>query len=117
MKLVIASDHAGFNLKEEVRAYLTKAATRSSISVHSPAIRKMTIPTSPNVREAIKAGERRAGFYLRIRRGVSIAANKIPAFVLHVHDTYSAHQGVEHDDMNVIVLGRALLERLWHTIG
>ncbi|MBD3239383.1 MAG: RpiB/LacA/LacB family sugar-phosphate isomerase, partial [Chitinivibrionales bacterium] len=38
--------------------------------------------------------------------GASVAANKIPGIRAGLcHDTYSAHQGVEHDDMNVLVLG------------
>jgi ribose 5-phosphate isomerase B len=42
--------------------------------------------------------------------GVSIAANKIPGIrAAMCHDTYSAHQGVEHDDMNVIVLGARII--------
>jgi ribose 5-phosphate isomerase B len=42
--------------------------------------------------------------------GVSIAANKIPGVrAAMCHDTYSAHQGVEHDDMNVIVFGARII--------
>ncbi len=42
--------------------------------------------------------------------GVSVAANKIPGIRAGMcHDTYSAHQGVEHDDMNVLVLGARIV--------
>jgi ribose 5-phosphate isomerase B len=42
--------------------------------------------------------------------GVSVAANKIPGVRAAIaHDTYSAHQGVEHDDMNVLVLGERVV--------
>jgi ribose 5-phosphate isomerase B len=42
--------------------------------------------------------------------GVSVAANKIPGVRAAIcHDTYSAHQGVEHDDMNVLVLGERII--------
>jgi RpiB/LacA/LacB family sugar-phosphate isomerase len=42
--------------------------------------------------------------------GASVAANKIPGIRAGLcHDTYSAHQGVEHDDMNVLVLGARVI--------
>ncbi len=42
--------------------------------------------------------------------GVSVAANKIPGIRAGLcHDTYSAHQGVEHDDMNVLVMGSRII--------
>ena len=42
--------------------------------------------------------------------GVSVAANKIPGIRAAVcHDTYSAHQGVEHDDMNVLCIGGRII--------
>jgi len=50
--------------------------------------------------------------------GASVAANKIPGIRAGLcHDTYSAHQGVEHDDMNVLVLGsRVIGEELAHEL-
>ena len=42
--------------------------------------------------------------------GVSVAANKMPGIrAAMCHDTYSAHQGVEHDNMNVLVLGARII--------
>ena len=42
--------------------------------------------------------------------GVCVAANKFPGLRAGIcHDTYSAHQGVEHDDMNVLVLGARII--------
>ncbi|HXS76829.1 MAG TPA: ribose 5-phosphate isomerase B [Terracidiphilus sp.] len=112
MKLVIASDHAGFALKEEVRAYLTKAGHEI---VDLGAFRCEPQDDYPDfaerVGEAIKAGEAPRGILIcGSGVGVSIAANKIPGIrAAMCHDTYSAHQGVEHDDMNVLVLGARII--------
>ena len=112
MKLVIASDHAGFPLKEEVRAYLAKA--------DHEVIDLGAFTCDPNddypdfaqrVGEAILAGEAPRGILIcGSGVGVSIAANKIPGVRAGMcHDTYSAHQGVEHDDKNVLVLGARII--------
>ena len=112
MKLVIASDHAGFELKEEVRAYLTKAGHEM---VDLGAFKCEPQDDYPDfaerVGEAIKAGEAPRGILIcGSGVGVSVAANKIPGIRAGMcHDTYSAHQGVEHDDMNVLVLGARIV--------
>jgi ribose 5-phosphate isomerase B len=86
VKLVISADHAGFPLKEEVRAHLSKAGHEV---VDLGAFKEE--PQDDGV-------------------GVCVAANKIPGIRAGMcHDTYSAHQGVEHDDMNVIVLGARII--------
>ena len=112
MKLVIASDHAGFSLKEEVRAYLTKSGHEI---LDLGAIKCEPQDDYPDfaerVGEAIKDGEAPRGILIcGSGVGVSIAANKIPGIrAAMCHDTYSAHQGVEHDDMNVLVLGARIV--------
>ena len=111
MKLVIASDHAGFNLKEEVRAYLaTKGHEVVDLGVHSTA--PSDYPDSAEaVGDAIKSGvAKRAVLICGSGVGVCVAANKIPGIRAGMcHDHYSAHQGVEHDDMNVLVLGARVI--------
>jgi ribose 5-phosphate isomerase B len=112
MKLVIASDHAGFPLKEEVRAYLAKSGHEV---IDLGAFKCEPEDDYPDfaqrVGEAIKAGEAPRGILIcGSGVGVSIAANKIPGVRAGMcHDTYSAHQGVEHDDMNVLVLGARII--------
>jgi ribose 5-phosphate isomerase B len=112
LKLVIASDHAGFPLKEEVRAYLAKAGHEL---VDLGAYRVDPLDDYPDFAErvglAIKAGEAARGILIcGSGVGVCVAANKIPGIRAGMcHDTYSAHQGVEHDDMNVIVLGARII--------
>jgi ribose 5-phosphate isomerase B len=112
VKLVIASDHAGFPLKEEVRAYLAKAGHEV---IDLGAYRVEPLDDYPDfaerVGEAIKRGDAPRGVLIcGSGVGVCVAANKIPGIRAGMcHDTYSAHQGVEHDDMNVVVLGARIV--------
>ncbi len=112
MKLVISSDHAGFDLKEEVRAYLSKAGHEI---VDLGAFKVEPEDDYPDYAErvglAIKKGEAPRGILIcGSGVGVCVAANKIPGIRAGMcHDTYSAHQGVEHDDMNVVVLGARII--------
>jgi RpiB/LacA/LacB family sugar-phosphate isomerase len=107
MRVALGSDHAGFGLKQSLRDYLLKLGYDVvDVGTHS------TDPVDyPDYAEAVCTALRD----LRGERGIivcgsgvgaSIAANKIPGIRAGLcHDTYSAHQGVEHDDMNVLVLG------------
>ena len=112
MKLVISADHAGFPLKEEVRAHLSKAGHEV---VDLGAFKEEPQDDYPDFAErvglAIKQGEAMKGILIcGSGVGVCVAANKIPGIRAGMcHDTYSAHQGVEHDDMNVIVLGARII--------
>jgi ribose 5-phosphate isomerase B len=112
MKLVIASDHAGFALKEEVRAYLTKSGQEIlDLGAYKCEPEDDYPDFAQRVGEAIKAGEAPRGILIcGSGVGVCVAANKIPGIRAGMcHDTYSAHQGVEHDDMNVLVLGARII--------
>lgn len=112
MKLVISSDHAGFALKEEVRANLAAAGHEV---VDLGAFQCEPEDDYPDfaekVGEAIKAGVAARGVLIcGSGVGVCVAANKIPGIRAGIcHDTYSAHQGVEHDNMNVLVLGARII--------
>jgi ribose 5-phosphate isomerase B len=112
MKLVIGSDHAGFALKEEIRANLTAAGHEV---VDLGACQYDPEDDYPDfavkVGEAVKSGVAPRGIVIcGSGVGVCIAANKIPGIRAGIcHDTYSAHQGVEHDDMNVLVLGARII--------
>jgi len=112
VKLVISADHAGFPLKEDVRVYLAKAGHEvvdlGAFSGNDP-------DDYPDFAElvgnAITEGVAKRGILIcGSGVGVCVAANKIPGIRAGMcHDTYSAHQGVEHDDMNVIVLGARII--------
>jgi ribose 5-phosphate isomerase B len=112
MKLVIASDHAGFELKEEVRAYLTRAGHEIlDLGAYKVEPQDDYPDFAERVGEALIAGEAPRGILIcGSGVGVSVAANKMPGIrAAMCHDTYSAHQGVEHDDMNVLVLGARIV--------
>ena len=111
MKLVIGADHAGFPLKEEVRAHLTKAG-HEVVDLGAYNTEPSDYPDfAEKVGLAVKRGEAPRGIVIcGSGVGVCVAANKIPGIRAGMcHDTYSAHQGVEHDDMNVIVLGARII--------
>jgi ribose 5-phosphate isomerase B len=111
MKLVIAADHAGFPLKEEVRAYLAKSG-HEVVDLGAFNAEPSDYPDfAERVGEAIKKGVASRGILIcGSGVGVCIAANKIPGIRAGMcHDTYSAHQGVEHDDMNVVVMGARII--------
>lgn len=112
MKVVIASDHAGFALKEEIRAHLGKSGHEV---IDLGAFKVEPEDDYPDyaerVGESIKRGDAPRGVLIcGSGVGVCVAANKIPGIRAGIcHDTYSAHQGVEHDDMNVVVLGARIV--------
>lgn len=111
MKIAIASDHAGFPLKEEVRDYVRKLGHEvEDLGAYS------TDPSDyPDfavlVGKALMAGKVERGILIcGSGVGVCVAANKMPGVRAGMcHDTYSAHQGVEHDEMNVLVLGARII--------
>ena len=112
MKLVISADHAGFPLKEAVRAYLAKKGHELvDLGAYDGDHPDDYPDFAEKVGEAIKAGVAKRGILIcGSGVGVCVAANKIPGIRAGMcHDTYSSHQGVEHDDMNVIVLGARII--------
>jgi ribose 5-phosphate isomerase B len=108
MRVAVACDHAGFSLKELVFDTVRHAG-------HEPldlgAKRLDPLDDYPDYAEkvgiAIQNGEAERGILLcGSGVGVCIAANKLKGIYAGIcHDTYSGHQGVEHDAMNVLCLG------------
>ena len=111
MRLVIGADHAGFELKQQLASYLRErghevidVGTTSSAPVDYPDFAE-AVSTSLRNKEADR-GVLVCGSGV----GASVAANKIPGIRAGLcHDTYSARQGVEHDDMNVLVVGARVI--------
>jgi len=111
MLVAIASDHAGFELKQTLSGYLKELGyqpldlgTFSTAPVDYPDFAEA-------IGRAIRDGRAQRGVLIcGSGVGASVAANKIPGIRAGLtHDTYSAHQGVEHDDMNIIVLGARVI--------
>ena len=112
VKLVIGSDHAGFPLKEDVRTNLAAAGHDVvDLGVFKVVPEDDYPDFAERLGEAIKAGVAPRGILIcGSGVGVCVAANKIPGIRAAIcHDTYSAHQGVEHDNMNVLVLGARIV--------
>lgn len=107
MKLVVGSDHAGFLLKQEVADSLRNAG-HEVVDVGTFDMEPADYPDSAEaVGRAILDGRAERGVLVcGSGVGASVAANKVRGVRAAIcHDSYSAHQGVEHDDMNVLVLG------------
>lgn len=111
MRLTIGSDHAGFDLKQTLIPFLKELGhevedlgTNDTAPVDYP-------DYAEAVGNALRKGRADRGILIcGSGIGASIAANKLPGVRAGLaHDTYSAHQGVEHDDMNVLVLGGRII--------
>ena len=111
MKIVIGSDHAGFQLKVAMGDLLRSL----NLEVLDVGAFNENPSDYPDFAEAVGKAilDRKAERGVLICGsgvGASIAANKLVGIRAAVcHDTYSAHQGVEHDDMNVIVFGARII--------
>jgi ribose 5-phosphate isomerase B len=108
MKLGLAADHGGFALKEEVKSWLTERG-HEVIDFGATALNPtddypdFVLPLARAVtRGEVKFGVAICGSGV----GASIAANKVAGVrAALIHDSFSAHQGVEDDDMNLMCLG------------
>jgi RpiB/LacA/LacB family sugar-phosphate isomerase len=112
MRIAIGSDHAGFLLKQHIMQFL-KAAGHDILDLGALTVDPLDdYPDfAKAVGEAVKDARAERGVLIcGSGVGASVAANKIPGIrAAMCHDTYSAHQGVEHDDMNVIVFGSRII--------
>jgi RpiB/LacA/LacB family sugar-phosphate isomerase len=119
VRVAIGSDHAGFQLKERLKTYLT-GLRHSVVDLGTHGTTPVDYPDyAEAVGQAVRRGHAERGIMIcGSGVGASIAANKIPKIRAGVcHDTYSARQGVEHDDMNVLVMGgRVIGEEIAHEL-
>jgi RpiB/LacA/LacB family sugar-phosphate isomerase len=107
MKIAIGADHAGFELKEHVKAHLVELK-HQVLDLGTDNTEPVDYPDfAEAVALAVSDAKAERGILLcGSGVGASVAANKIPGIRAGLcHDHYSAHQGVEHDDMNVLVMG------------
>jgi len=111
MRIVIGSDHAGFALKSKM-GDVVRALGHDVLDIGAFNENPSDYPDFAElVGHAIAEGKSDRGVLVcGSGVGVSVAANKIYGIRAAVcHDTYSAHQGVEHDDMNILVLGSRII--------
>jgi ribose 5-phosphate isomerase B len=111
MKIAVACDHAGFPLKDEVIEVI-QATGNEAIDLGTYDQEPVDYPDyAEKAARAILQGQAERGIVLcGSGVGAAIAANKIKGIYAGVcHDTYSAHQGVEHDSMNILCLGGRII--------
>ena len=112
MRVVIGADHGGYALKDELKPFIEalghEVADVGALEL-DPADDFPDFTAA--VAAAVASGEAARGVMIcGSGVGASVAANKVRGIRASVcHDTYSAHQGVEHDDMNVLCLGARIV--------
>ena len=107
MKIAVGFDHAGFPLREIVLGSV-RAAGHEPIDLGTTSADPVDFPVyAEKVGRAVQSGEAERGILVcGSGVGACIAANKMKGVYASIcHDTYSAAQGVMHDDMNVLCLG------------
>lgn len=112
MKVALGFDHRGCRLREAVIGAVTAAGHEPvDLGVDTDAVRVDYPDIASNVGTAIRQGHADRGVVVcGSGVGASVAACKIPGIRAAIcHDAYSAHQGVEHDDMNVLCLGSEIV--------
>lgn len=112
MKISIGADHAGYEMKRELIKFVEKLGhTVHDVGTFEPGKPDDYPDYATLVAEDIRAGKADRGILVcGSGVGVSVAANKYKGIRAGLcHDHYSAQQGVEHDDMNVLVLGSRVI--------
>ena len=106
MKVAIAFDHRGVRLREAVLEALAGHSI-VDLGTDTDAVRIDYPDKAREIGEAVQRGDADRGvFVCGSGVGASVAASKLPGIRAAIcHDVYSAHQGVEHDDMNILCLG------------
>ena len=121
MRVAIGADHAGYELKEQLKHIIADAG-HSVLDLGTDSTESVDYPDfSAAVGRAVLAGRADRGIVVcGSGAGASIAANKLDGIICaQATDTYTAHQAVEHDDINLLALasrvtGIALAEEIVH---
>jgi ribose 5-phosphate isomerase B len=111
MRIAVATDHAGFPLKQPLIDEIAGCG-HDVLDLGAYDTEPVDYPDyAEAVAMAVQSGDADRGVLIcGSGVGASVAANKLPGIRAAVcHDTYSAHQGVEHDDMNVLTLGARVI--------
>lgn len=111
MRIVIGSDHAGFPLKQTIVDHITKLG-HEVVDVGSYDPNPVDFPDiGKKVAAKVNSGKAERGLMVcGTGVGAAIAANKVKGIRAAVcHDVHSAHQSVEHDDVNVMCIGAQIV--------
>jgi ribose 5-phosphate isomerase B len=111
MIVAIAADHAGYALKQELIPSLRSLGHEvEDLGTHGPEPVDYPDVAERLARAVLAHAAERGVLICGSGVGATVAANKLPGIRAGLcHDTYSAHQGVEHDDMNILVLGARVI--------
>jgi len=112
MKVAIGGDHAGLSLKDDLASFIRQSAFEVlDLGAHAYNEKDDYPDFAFAVARAVVAGEAGRGIVVcGSGVGASVAANKVlGARAALCHDTYSARQGVEHDDINVLCVGARVI--------
>lgn len=112
MKIALGADHAGFELKQALAAALRRNGHEvNDLGAHQFDPGDDYVDSAAAVARAVSGGQAARGIVVcGSGVGATVAANKLAGIrACLCHDIYSAHQGVEHDDMNVLVLGGRII--------
>jgi len=112
MKISLAADHNGFDLKKEISDQLENEGHEViDVGPHSHDPLDDYPDYAKKLADSVSRGESIRGIMIcGSGVGASVASNKVKGIRAAVcHDIYSAHQGVEHDDMNVLCLGSRIV--------
>jgi ribose 5-phosphate isomerase B len=115
MTISIGADHAGYEMKRQLVEFMQKLGhTVNDVGTHDPGQPDDYPDYAVLVAHDIRAGKAERGVLVcGSGVGVSVAANKFKGIRAGLcHDHYSAHQGVEHDDMNVLVVGARIIGQM-----
>ena len=107
VRVALGADHGGLELKNELAAWLGREYEVMDLGAHTLDPDDDYPDLAEPVARAVSSGRAQRGILVcGSGVGACIAANKVPGVrACLCHDIYSAHQGVEHDDMNVLCLG------------
>ncbi len=111
MRVALGADHAGFQMKDVVADYV-RALGYDVLDLGADSAEPSDYPDFAEAvgRAVLEGRAERAVLVCGSGVGAAVAANKLAGIRAGLcHDTYSAHQGVEHDDMNVLVLGSRVI--------
>ena len=111
LRVALGADHGGFALKNELVKLLEKSYEILDVGSYTLDPQDDYPDFAIAVARAVASGEAQRGVIIcGSGVGACVAANKVPGIRAGLcHDTYSAHQGVEHDDMNVLCLGARII--------
>jgi ribose 5-phosphate isomerase B len=112
MKVAVAFDHRGVKLRDAVLEAVVEAGCEAvDLGVEDASVRVDYPDQAWDVAEQIRSGRAERGILVcGSGVGACVAACKLPGIRAAIcHDAYSAHQGVEHDDMNVLCLGSEIV--------